>query len=269
MFYVQSRDGVKLSVYDLNRNAEETVLLIHGWPLSHEIFEYQSNMLVKCGYRVVTMDLRGFGESDAPACGYGYDQMADDIYQVIRAVNLNNFTLVGFSMGGAVVLRYMNRFRGYGVKKLALLAAAAPRFTMTEDFPYGSTEESVNELLRQINADRAQFSQDFSRKLLYSPHSEAVKDWFMGISQKAASIATLQAGEALRDEDGRADLACVHVPTAIFHGTKDEIVPFELGQVQRQCIEHAQLIPFEYSGHGVFYDELDRFNQCFLTFLRQ
>lgn len=269
MFYVQSRDGVKLAVYDLNRNAGETVFFIHGWPLSHKIFEYQTNMLVKCGCRVVSMDLRGFGKSDAPAAGYCYDHLADDIYQVVRALNLSGFTLAGFSMGGAVVLRYMNRFRGYGVKKLALLAAAAPRFTMTEGFPYGSSPESVDDLLWQVNTDRAQFSRDFSRKLLYSPHSEAVKDWFMEISQEADPIATLRTGEALRDEDGRADLACVHVPTAIFHGTKDEIVPFELGRVQQQCIEDARLIPFEYSGHGVFYDELERFNQCFLEFLRQ
>lgn len=269
MFYVQSRDGVKLAVYDLNRNAGETVVLIHGWPLSHKIFEYQSNMLVKCGYRVVTMDLRGFGDSDAPACPYCYDQLADDIFQVVRSLNLARFTLVGFSMGGAVVLRYMRRHNGYGVKKLALLAAAAPRFTMTEDFPYGNTKESVDALLWQVNADRAQFSEDFSRKLLYSPHSEAIKDWFKGISEDASSIATLGTGMALREEDGREDLASVHVPTAIFHGTKDEVVPFELAQIQEQCIECAKLYPFEYSGHGVFYDELELFNQRLLDFLRQ
>lgn len=269
MFYVQSRDGVKLAVYDRNRNAEETVFFIHGWPLSHHIFEYQTNLLAQRGFRVVSMDLRGFGESDAPACGYGYDQMADDIYQVVRALNLSDFTLAGFSMGGAIVLRYMNRYRGYGVKKLALLAAAAPRFTLTEDFPYGNAAETVDSLLWQIETDRAQFSEDFSRKLLYSPHSDAIKNWFQQISQKADSVATIETGKALRDEDGRTDLSCVCVPTAIFHGTKDEVVPFELAQVQQKGIQGAQLFPFEYSGHGVFYDELELFNRLFMDFLRQ
>lgn len=269
MFYVQSRDSVKLAVYDLNRNGRETILLIHGWPLSHKIFEYQVNLLLKCGYCVVTMDLRGFGNSDAPACGYSYDQLAEDIYQVVRALNLSTFTLAGFSMGGAIVLRYMSRYRGCGVKKLVLLAAAAPRFTRTEDFPYGSTQESVDSLLWQIQMDRAQFCEDFSRKLLYSPHSEAIKSWFRSISEEANSHATIETGLSLRDEDGRGDLACVKVPTGIFHGTKDEVVPFELAQIQHQEIACSQLFSFEYSGHGVFYDELELFNQRFLEFLRQ
>lgn len=269
MFYVQSRDGVKLAVYDRNRNAGETVFFIHGWPLSHKIFEYQTNLLTQCGIRAVSMDLRGFGESDAPACAYGYDQMADDIYQVVRALNLSDFTLAAFSMGGAIALRYMQRYHGYGVKRLALLAAAAPRFTRTEDFPYGNTKESVDSLLWQIQTDRAQFCEDFSRRLLYSPHSDAVKNWFQRIAEEADSVAVIETGKALRDEEGREDLSCVCVPTAIFHGTKDEVVPFELAGIQHQAIPGSRLYPFDYSGHGVFFDELELFQQRFMEFLRQ
>ena len=84
MFFIRTNDQVKIAVYDLNPCGSETILLIHGWPLSHQIFEYQESLLTANGFRVVSMDLRGFGASDAPACGYGYDRMADDIYTVVR-----------------------------------------------------------------------------------------------------------------------------------------------------------------------------------------
>lgn len=267
MRYVTVRNNVKIAVYDLNPCGRETVLMIHGWPLSHKIFEYQAGYLAQRGFRVVTLDLRGFGKSDAPLYGYCYNCLSDDIYEVVRALNLQSFTLVGFSMGGAIVLRYMRRHRAYGVKKLVLLGAAAPRFTQTQDFPFGATKASVDELIYQAETDRAQFSYDFSRKLLYSPHSEAILNWFQGISESASSIGTVKTGYSLRNEDGMKDLLSVRVPTGIFHGVHDEVVPFELGKLQHEVIRCSELFPFEESGHGVFYDELERFNQEFLGFI--
>ncbi len=128
MYYITSNDGTKIAVYDYNPQATQTIFLIHGWPLSHQIFEYQINLLTDCGYRVVAVDLRGFGKSDTPVCGYSYNQMSDDIYQIVRQLRLENFILTGFSMGGAITLRYMNSYRGFGVCKLILLSAAAPCF---------------------------------------------------------------------------------------------------------------------------------------------
>ena len=148
MFFIKSTDGVKIAVYDYNPQGKQTVFLVHGWPLSHKIYEYQTELLTECGYRVVAIDLRGFGLSDTPAGGYSYDQMAEDIYQVACALRLYCFTLVGFSMGGAIVLRYMHRYCGYGVCKLILLAAAAPRWTQCPGFPYGQSREYVDELLQ-------------------------------------------------------------------------------------------------------------------------
>lgn len=268
MFYVRVKDNTKIAVYDLNPAGKETVVMIHGWPLSAKMYEYQKRFLVDHGYRVVTMDLRGFGNSDATCCGYGYDQLADDIYQVVRSMNLRPFILVGFSMGGAIVLRYMNRCRGYNVKKLVLLAAAAPVFNRTPDFPYGNSRESTDALICQAKTDRPQLCQDFSRQLLYSPHSEAVKDWFRDLGLSASGIGTVMTAYSLRDEDGRADLKAVRVPTGIFHGMQDQIVPFELGEIQHQAIANSQLFPFENSGHDIFYDELEKFNWEFLDFLQ-
>lgn len=268
MFYVRVKNNVKIAVYDLNCNADKAIVMIHGWPLSAKIFEYQRRVLADCGYRVVTLDLRGFGCSDVPADGYCYDQFADDIYHVVRSMNLPPFILVGFSMGGAIALRYMKCFHCYGVKKLALLAAAAPRYTQAPDFPCGVPVESVNELILQAKTDRAQLSEDFSHKLLASPHSDAIKGWFRDISLEASGIGTVRSACALRDEDGRRDLECVHVPAGIFHGKKDQVVPYELGLLQHKSIPGSRMFTFEESGHGVFYDELEQFNKSFLDFLK-
>lgn len=267
MNYIQSNDGVKIAVYDRNPKGSKTIVLIHGWPLSHKIFEYQEEMLLNNDYRVVLVDLRGFGNSDVPACGYSYDQMATDIYCVVRALKIKCFNLVGFSMGGAIALRYMRKFQGLGVKKLILLAAAAPCWTKREGFPYGKTKQEVNELLCLSQIDRAQLCEEFKNMLFASPHSEFIKNWFKDIALSASGIGTLQTGYSLRDEDGRCDLNYVHVPTAIFQGEKDQIVPNDLTQYQYCSIPNSCLYSFEDSGHGIMYDELHRFNQCLMEFL--
>ena len=268
MFYVKVENNVKIAVYDLNPDACKTVLMIHGWPLSNKIFEYQKRFLVECGYRVITLDLRGFGNSDAPAWGYDYDTLARDIYKVVCKLNLRYFTLIGFSMGGAIVLRYMSNYDGYGVEKLILLGAAAPSFTSFEGFPYGVSRDSVDELIRLAKTDRAKFSKNFSEKLFYRPHSEEIKNWFYDISLSASGIGTVETGYSLRDERGMEDLCSIRIPTGIFHGKKDDIVPYELGVIQQEYIRGSKLFTFENSGHGIFYDELKKFNQQLLNYLR-
>ena len=121
MQYIKTDDNTKIAVFDYNPKCRKTIFLIHGWPLSHEIFEYQINMLTACGYRVTAIDLRGFGQSDSPACGYTYDRMSADIYCVIKQMNLKNIIMAGFSMGGAIALRYMKNYKCCEVSKLILL----------------------------------------------------------------------------------------------------------------------------------------------------
>lgn len=265
MFYINSVDGVKIAVYDYNCGGTETVLLIHGWPLSHKIYEYQIPMLIENGYRVVALDLRGFGQSDAPGCGYSYDQMAMDILQVVKRMRLWAFTLVGFSMGGAISLRYMRICRGYGVKKLILLSAAAPCWTQRPGYPYGLTKEYVDGLICQIETDRAQFAENFSHQLFASPHSASIIDWFGQIALSASAVGTIGAALSLRDEDGRDDFVYVNVPTVIIHGDKDEVVSDELARIQHECICGSQLYTLKDSGHGIMYDQLEEFNEIFLN----
>lgn len=202
--------------------------------------------------------------SDVPGCGYSYDQMAADIHQVVKRLRLWSFTLVGFSMGGAISLRYMRLFRGYGVKKLILLAAAAPCWTQRPGFPYGLTREAVDEIICQIETDRAQYAEEFSQQLFASPHSACIIDWFRQIAMSASAIGTIECALSLRDEDGRDDLCYVHVPTVIIHGEKDVVVSNDLAEIQHVCISGSSLYTLKESGHGIMYDELEKFNDIFL-----
>ncbi len=269
MYYIKADDNVKLAVYDLNSSGRSVIFMIHGWPLSATMFEYQKEFLVRQGYRVITMDLRGFGNSDVPAGGYTYNQMASDIHRVVRALKLNHFTLLGFSMGGAIATRYMQRYHGYGVKKLCLCAAAVPSFIQRPGIPYGKTRQEADALIDLAQSDRPQLCENFSHELLYSPHSEAMIDWFRLIALSASGIATVRCGYALHDENCLPAFHKIHVPTGIFHGEKDTVVPFALAEMTHNAISGSILYPFTNSGHGIVVDELDSFNQTLLNFLNK
>lgn len=269
MFYIKSTDHVKIAVWDFNGEGKETVLLVHGWPLSHKIYEYQIGRLCSQGYRVVALDLRGFGESDIPAFGYSYNHMATDLYNVVCSLSLKDFTLVGFSMGGAVALRYMNLYKEQGVKRLILLSAAAPCWTQRPGFPYGVTRAFADGLIRQASVDRAALAHTFSYEQLFAcPQSDCIKGWFQDIALSASGIGTIQAAVSLRDEDGRRDLGAVHVPTVVIHGGKDKIVPGELAMMQHKNIANSRMYTLTNSGHGIMYDELEKFNKIFFSAIK-
>lgn len=267
IFYVPLKDNVKLAVYDLNPEGSKCIFMIHGWPYSEKIFEYQKNLLVEKGYRVLTMDLRGFGNSDTTSCGYNYNQFADDLFHVVRALSLRGFVLAGFSMGGAVALRYMSRYRGLGVKKLMLISTPAPSLTRRSDFIYGVNKEEIDGLIQQARTDRAALCEKLSQNMLAGSHSEAIVSWLKDIALSSSAIGTIQSAYSLRDEDLRQDMMRVCVPTAIYHGVLDEFVPYNLALLQSDCIWDSRLYTFENSGHLVLYDELEEFNHSFCLFL--
>jgi len=267
MNYIRVENNVKLAVYDINPTGRQTVFLIHGWPLTNEMYEYQLNELPKRGFRCVSIDLRGFGNSDAPWTGYSYDRLADDVFAVIRTLNIPSLTLVGFSMGGAIAIRYMARHGGYKVSKLALLSAAAPSFTQKPDSPYGFTVEQVNALIDALRRNRPETLAEFGTLFFASPVTKTFSDWFNRMALDATGYSTIMTAESLRDADLRADLARIRVETGIFGGVLDKICPFELALEMNRGIRDSKLFRFEQSGHGVFYDELEKFNREFFGFL--
>lgn len=268
-YYVRVEPNVKIYVEDLNDKAEKTILFIHGWPGSHKLFEYQFDVLPKLGYRCIGIDTRGFGESDKPYEGYDYDRLSDDVRYVVEALDLKNIVLAGHSTGGAIAIRYMARHKGYGVAKLALFAAAAPSLIKRPNFPYGLEKETVTELIEGTYSDRPKMLQGFGDMFFYQHTSEAFSNWFFQLGLQAAGWATAEIANTWIKEVLFSDLEEIEVPTLIIHGIHDKVVPFELGQIQEKMIKNSKLIPFQYSGHGAFYDQRDQFNKELIKFIEE
>jgi len=259
--YVSGAGGVPIYYYDPNPRAPCPIVFLHGWPLNHQMFEYQFNALQQ--YRCIGIDLRGFGLSGAPACGYDYDTHADDIFAVVRRLGLRDFVLAGFSMGGAIALRYICRYRGGGARKLCLLAAAVPVFTRRFDFPFGQTKETVNEMIAHGLVNRPQMVSDFGSLLFCREPGHEIRQWLYLMALSSSPFGTIGCLCSLRDEDLRPDTLTVRVPTGIFHGVMDRVCPYELAVETNRLISDSTLFTFEHSGHAIFYDELERFNDAF------
>lgn len=267
-YYVRVEPDVKIYVEDLNPEGKKVILFLHGWPGSHKLFEYQFDQLPKMGYRCIGIDTRGFGDSDKPWGGYDYDRLSDDVKGVIEALKLKNITLAGHSTGGAIAIRYMARNNGYGVSKLALFAAAAPSLIEREYFPYGLPKESVNEIIQGTYNDRPLMLQGFGDMFFFQHITKPFSDWFLQLGLQAAGWATAAiAATWLGEERLFSDLEKICVPTIILHGIHDKVCLFPLAQAQRQGIKNSRLVAFEYSGHGLFLDQRDKFNKELAQFI--
>jgi pimeloyl-ACP methyl ester carboxylesterase len=262
-YYVEVERGVKLYVEDVG--AGRPVLFIHGWPVDHRMFEYQTTHLPGYGFRCIQPDLRGFGRSDQTWTGYTYDRLSDDIRVIIDTLRLSSVKLVGFSMGGAIAIRYMRRHAGHNVSQLLLLAAAAPAFTQRPGYPYGMTKEEVNKLIEAGYKDRPKMLESFGEIFFASKVSPAFRSWFHSLGLKASNRGTAATAVSLRDEDCSPDLPYIRVPTAIFHGVSDKVCPFAFARLLNKGIKGSVLHRFERSGHAIFYDELDLFNRRFFS----
>ncbi|MDU4890794.1 MAG: alpha/beta hydrolase [Clostridium sp.] len=268
-YYVKVEPDVKVYVEDLNPEGKKTIVFLHGWPGSHNLFEYQFDELPKHGYRCIGIDTRGFGESDKPYKGYDYDRLSDDVKCVVDALKLKDFTLAGHSTGGAMAVRYMGRHGGCGVSKLVLISAAAPRLTKSKGFPYGSDEESINKIIEGTYADRPKMLSDFGDIFFYQHITQSFSQWFLNLGLQAAGWSTASIAKTWLKEELFSDLESIKVPTLILHGIHDKVVLFELAKIQNQCIRNSKLIPFKFSGHGVFYDEKDKFNKELMEFIEE
>jgi non-heme chloroperoxidase len=264
---IESFDYVKINVQDVGTG--KPVVFLHGWPVNHNMFEYQFNELPKHGYRCIGIDLRGYGESDKPWDGYTYDTLADDVKFVLDALDLHDVTLAGFSMGGAIAIHYMARHQGARVAKLALLGAAAPVFTQREDFPYGLPKAAVDGLIEGTYADRPAMLKQFSQLFFFAPEklSPEFNLWNLSLGLAASARATIQCAIELRDADLRQDLASIEVPTAILHGIEDKICLFDLAKVLHENIRGSVLIPFRHAGHGFYYEQREKFNTELMRFI--
>ncbi|MGE5796674.1 MAG: alpha/beta fold hydrolase [Ignavibacteria bacterium] len=264
--YIEVEPNVSLHITDAGEG--RPIVLIHGWPLSDEMYEYQYNDLINKKFRVIGITLRGFGKSDKPYGAYDYDVHAADIKNVLETLEIDDAVLVGFSMGGAIAIRFVSNYDGTHVSRLALVAAAAPIWTQRKDFPYNLPKSAADELIELNSKDRPKLLADFSKifSATETSLSEGIRSWLNGICLSASSYATAQCLIALRDTDLRSDLVKIGIPTVIMHGKKDKICSFDLAEQMNAGIAHSQIIPFENSGHSLFLEETKKFNSELIKF---
>lgn len=267
--YIEVEPNVCLHITDAGEG--RPIVLIPGWPLSDDMYEYQYNDLINKNFRVIGITLRGFGKSDKPFGVYNYDVHALDIKKVLTKLNINDAVLGGFSMGGAIAIRYLSTYNSAHVSKLALFGAAAPIWTRREDFPYNLPKSAVDDLIELNYQDRPKLLSDFAKIFSATETSlnEGISNWLTGICLSASSYATAQCLIALRDTDLRNDLAKIKIPTVIMHGKKDKICSFDLAEQMKAGIPNSNIIAFENSGHSLFMEETQKFNTELIKFAKK
>jgi pimeloyl-ACP methyl ester carboxylesterase len=264
--YIEVEPNVQLHVTDAGRG--KAIVLLPGWPLSDEMYEYQYNDLINNNFRVIGITLRGFGKSDKPYGEYNYDIHASDIKKVLVKLDIKDAVLGGFSMGGGIAIRFVSKYKGAHVSKLALFGAAAPIWTKRKDFPYNLPKSAVDDLIKLNYKDRPKLLSDFAKIFSATETSlnEGIGNWLNSICLNASSFATGQCLIALRDTDLRTDLAKIKIPAVIMHGKKDKICSFDLAGQMKAGISDSHIVVFEKSGHSLFLEEKEKFNAELIKF---
>ena len=249
------------------------VVLIHGWPLSGRSWENQVPALVEAGYRVVTYDRRGFGQSSQPWGGYDYDSFAADLHTLIEHLDLRELTLVGFSMGGGEVARYIGTYGTERVAKAVLAAAVPPFLYKSDDNPDGVLDDAaIAGFLSGIKDDRIAFLDGFTVGFFSAGGelkvSEVQRVYARDIAAFASPKATLDCVNAFGATDFRPDLAKFSIPTLVIHGDSDAIVPFEAsGKRAHEAVDGSELVVIEGGPHAINASHVQQFNDALLAFL--
>ncbi len=250
------------------------VVLIHGWPLSSQAWQSQVPALRAAGYRVVAYDRRGFGRSDGPASGYSYDTLADDLQRVMDQCRLEDVTLVGFSMGGGEVARYIGRHGQSRLHSVVFAAAVPPYLMKTADNPEGPlTPEKAQEKKAALEHDRSGYFEAFTQNF-FSAHgvlqvTQAQRREALAVCHQSAQQAALACMDSFANTDFRDDLKKITVPTLVIHGDADAIVPFEgSGQRTHLAVAHSQLVTVKGAPHGLNVSHAQAFNDALLSFLK-
>ena len=267
-------DNVHLHIEDSGGNGRP-VVLIHGWPLSAQAWAPQVSALQAAGYRVIAYDRRGFGQSDKPESGYSYDTLADDLQRVMEQCGLQDVTLVGFSMGGGEVARYIGRYGESRLHSVVFAAAVPPCLMKSADNPDGPlTPEKAQEKKQAFEQDSSAYFDQFTRNFFSANGAllvtEAQRADAMALCQQSAQHAALACMDSFATTDFREDLKKVTVPTLVIHGDADAIVPIEgSGLRTHRAVPHSQLVSVSGAPHGLNVSHAQAFNDALLSFLSE
>ncbi|WKG32380.1 alpha/beta fold hydrolase [Priestia aryabhattai] len=272
---VGTENEAPIELYYEDHGTGKPVVLIHGWPLSGRSWEYQVPALIEAGHRVITYDRRGFGKSSQPWDGYDYDTFAADLHQLLEQLDLKNVTLVGFSMGGGEVARYVGTYGTDRVEKAVFAGAVPPFLYKSEDHPEGALDDAgIQEFENGVKNDRLAFLNDFTKTFFGAKDgkglvSEPFRLYNRDIAAAASPKGTLDCIAAFSKTDFRDDLAKFTIPTLIIHGDADEIVPFEYsGKRTHEAISDSKLALIKGGPHGLNATHAHEFNEALLSFLR-
>ena len=249
------------------------VIFIHGWPLNHEMWEYQLLELSKYNIRCIAYDRRGFGKSDATWENYDYDTLAADLNNLITHLKLSEVTLVGFSMGGGEIARYIGKYGTEKIKKVVLISSVTPYMLQTNDNSEGIKKEIFDDMVDKIIADRPEFLKEFGKQfygvdMLNQTVSEATLQWNQMQCLRSSLNATVDCVRSFSETDFRNDLKKIDIPVLIIHGDADKTVPINVsGDKTAALLPHAKYIVYANAAHGLFITEKEKLNADLLQFI--
>jgi len=270
---VGKENSGNINLYYEDHGSGKPVILIHGYPLSGASWEKQVPVLLAAGHRVITYDRRGFGKSSQPSTGYNYDTFAEDLHKLVKHLDLNDFALVGFSMGGGEVARYIGKFGSKGVSRAVFLSSVPPFLLKTPDNAEGLDGSVFESIQKAVAADRYAFFTEFFKNfyntdlLLGQRVSEKTVQASWNLAASSSAIASL-ACVAAWHEDFRKDLTRVDVPTLVVHGDADRILPISAsGNRTAKLIKGAELLVVKGGPHCITWTHADEVNQKLVSFL--
>ena len=271
MAFIAAKDGAQIYVKSVGEGP--AVVLIHGWPLNADSFDDIALGLAEAGFRAVSYDRRGFGRSEQTPGGYAYDVFADDLASVIAALGLERTALVGFSMGGGEIARYLSRHGADKISYAVFISAVTPYLLRTPDNPHGAPSQALEDVKAEIRADRAEFFSGFFEDfygvgVITSPVSDGVLQWSWMMTMQAGLKATLDCVDAFGRTDFRPDLKAITVPTLVIHGTQDQTAPIAAtGRALAKALPNARLVELEGAAHGVLASHRQEVLEELLAFL--
>ena len=272
---VGKENSANIDLYYEDHGSGTPVVLIHGYPLSGASWEKQIPVLLAAGHRVITYDRRGFGRSSQPTTGYNYDTFAEDLRKVVTHLDLRDFALAGFSMGGGEVARYLGKYGSKGVTKAVFLSSVPPYLLKTPDNPDGVDGSVFEGIQKAVSADRYAFFTDFFKNfyntdlLLGKRVSEQAVQASWNIAAGASATASLACVPTWH-EDFRKDLAQIDIPTLVMQGDADRILPIAAsGRRTAQLIKGARMVVVKDGPHCITWTHADEVNRELLEFLGQ
>ena len=270
---VGKENSAEIDLYYEDHGSGEPVVLIHGYPLSGASWEKQLPVLLAAGHRVITYDRRGFGKSSQPTDGYNYNTFAEDLHKLVTKLNLNSFSLVGFSMGGGEVARYIGKYGSKGVTRAVIIGGIPPYLLKTADNPEGVDGNVFEGIQKAVAADRYAFFTEFFKNFyntdvfLGKRVSEQAVQASWNVAAGASATASLACVPTWL-EDFRNDLKRIDVPTLVIHGDADRIVPLAAsGQRTASLIKGARLVAIKDGPHAVNWTHADDVNRELVNFL--